>query len=99
MARDWEETLRAWAQPPGVTERQKMENTEAQVREAIRRSAALSEHTIEVSAQGSYRNRTNVPRESDVDICVVCKDTFGLEWLTDEGTRGFADHPDGSRLR
>jgi hypothetical protein len=27
-------------------------------------------------AQGSYRYRTNVPGESDVDICALCKETF-----------------------
>ena len=86
MARDWEAQLRLWAQPPGATEREKMENAESQIREAIRRSTKLGAHTIEVFAQGSYRNRTNVPRESDVDVCVVCKDTFGLEWRTNQGT-------------
>lgn len=76
MARDWETQLREWGRPPGATEQAKMENTESQIREAIRVSTALQAHTIQVAAQGSYRNLTHVPRESDVDIRVVCRDVL-----------------------
>jgi hypothetical protein len=34
-----------------------------------------AKRTIEVFAQGSYRNNTNVRQDSDVDICVRCTDT------------------------
>lgn len=85
MARDWEVQLRDWAKAPTEEERQKMQNAEDQIRAAISASPTLSEHEIEVFAQGSYANRTNVPRESDVDVCVMLKDTFGLEWQTTDG--------------
>jgi hypothetical protein len=74
--RDWEGQFRVWASAPGLGEQQKIERAEYEVREAIRGSAALQSRDVQVFAQGSYRNRTNVPRESDVDICVRCNDTF-----------------------
>jgi hypothetical protein len=86
MPRDWETQLRAWAEPPTEAETEKMKNAESQIRDAIAKSPKLGERVIEVFAQGSYSNRTNVPRESDVDVAVVCKDTFGLEWQTTAGT-------------
>jgi len=85
MGRDWETQLRDWAKAPTEAERLKMENAESQIREAIRANPTLRDHDIEVFAQGSYANRTNVPRESDVDVCVMLKDTFGLEWQTTDG--------------
>jgi hypothetical protein len=76
MDRDWEDQFRTWARPPGSAEQTRMENTESQIRAAIKASAALASHDIQVAAQGSYRNLTHVPRESDVDIRVVCRDVF-----------------------
>jgi hypothetical protein len=76
MARDWEATFRTWGQAPSPTEQAKCENAERAILKAIRASDRLSTHDIRVFAQGSYRNRTNVPAESDVDICVCCRDVF-----------------------
>lgn len=80
MPRDLETQLRAWAKPPGVTEQTKIENAESQIQAAIAASRKLDDHTIDVFPQGSYRNRTNVPRESDVDVCVVCEDILFTDW-------------------
>jgi len=76
MSRNWEETFRVWKNPSSETEEQKCQNAERMIRDAIREDETLSEHTIEVFAQGSYRNNTNVRLESDVDICVRLKDVF-----------------------
>jgi hypothetical protein len=76
MARDWESTFRAWAKPSSDTEAAKSENAESMIRAAIRESDALKGRNIEVVAQGSYRNNTNVRQNSDVDICVRCMDVF-----------------------
>lgn len=84
MSRDWEAQLRVWAVPPGTTEQEKLERAEKEIRAAIAASHKLSAHDVEVFAQGSYRNRTNVPRESDVDICVRCNDTFFYEFFPDD---------------
>ena len=76
MSRDWENTFRSWGQAPSQTERDKCENAERAIREAITASSALAARSISVFAQGSYANRTNVRQDSDVDICVRCRDVF-----------------------
>lgn len=78
-----EETFEFWAQGPGATETEKCENAETAIRKAIAADAELSKMDISVFAQGSYRARTNVRQDSDVDICVCCNSTF------------FADYPSG----
>ena len=70
----WENTFESWAKPPGATEDAKCENSERAVRKATEASAELRKHDVKVFTQGSYRNRTNVRIESDVDICVLCTD-------------------------
>jgi hypothetical protein len=72
----WEDKFRRWSKPPSLSEVAKQNNAERMVSEAMRESAALRSHKTSVIVQGSYRNRTNVPQDSDVDICVCCKDTF-----------------------
>lgn len=76
MSRDWESTFRSWGQAPSQTEREKCENAERAVRKGIATSSALAARSIIVFAQGSYANRTNVRQDSDVDICVLCRDVF-----------------------
>lgn len=76
MSRDWENTFRSWGQAPSQTEREKCENAERAVRKAIAASSALAARSIKTFAQGSYANRTNVCQDSDVDICVLCRDVF-----------------------
>lgn len=85
MSRDWETQLRSWAKAPGKTEQDKMERAEREVRLAIAESPALAQRNIEVFAQGSYKNHTNIPTESDVDVCVVLKDVFFSDWFHVDG--------------
>lgn len=74
--RDWEAVLRGWAKPPSDTEDERCENAARMIRNALRASPALAQHTLEVFGHGSYRNNTNVRLGSDVDVCVCCTDTF-----------------------
>ena len=67
----WEDTLQSWAKAPGETEQQRCDNAVTAVRKAIDASSALEGRDIRVFPQGSYRNRTNVPQDSDVDVCVL----------------------------
>jgi hypothetical protein len=91
MARDWPAQFITWARPPGVTERQKIERAEKAIGDAIAASAVLRSHGTGSFTQGSYYNRTNVPRESDVDIRVVPNDIFFTDWeLVDEAARSDA---------
>lgn len=76
MARDWESQFREWAKPPGKTEEDRCENAVSTIRNAIRASETLRARSISVFSHGSYRNNTNVRRDSDVDIGILCTDTF-----------------------
>jgi hypothetical protein len=71
-----EDSLQVWAKAPGQTEQTKCDNAVTAVRKAIDASAALTQRDIRVFAQGSYCNRTNVRQDSDVDVCVLCSDSF-----------------------
>lgn len=80
MARDWEETFARWASPPGQVETDRIENAVRAVRKALGQDDFLSEVT-HVYLQGSYRNRVNVRKESDVDLGVLYTGpTFGVEY-------------------
>jgi len=85
MPRDWEETFRGWSGPSSATEQEKQERAERMVRDAIRASRALASKQIEVFAQGSYRNNTNVREDSDVDICVRCMDVCFTDFSMADG--------------
>lgn len=76
MSRDWETQFRDWAKPPGKTEKERCDNAESAIRNAIAASKKLQTRGISVFTQGSYRNNTNVRKDSDVDIGILCTDTF-----------------------
>src|SRR5260221_8038825 len=76
MPRDWGQQFQTWSQAPSQTEADKADNAERAIKKAIAASASLQGHVVRVFAQGSYRNRTNVRQDSDVDVCVLCSDTF-----------------------
>lgn len=76
MNRDWENTFEQWAQPPGKTEEGRSENAIKAIRNAVAKSDKLNRRSIKVFVQGSYRNRVNVRKESDVDIGVLCDESF-----------------------
>jgi hypothetical protein len=71
-----EDSLKAWAKPPGETEQTKCDNAVRMIRRAVDASPTLRGKNIRVFAQGSYCNRANVRQDSDVDVCVLCTDTF-----------------------
>lgn len=71
-----EDQFSKWSGAPSKSETDKMTNAENAVRKAISASDALAKRNIKVFAQGSYRNRVNVRAESDVDIAVLCTNSF-----------------------
>ena len=73
---DWEDIFKQWSKPPGKTEQERCENAEKAIKNAISASENLKNRDIKVFPQGSYRNNTNVRKDSDVDIAVVCYDVF-----------------------
>jgi hypothetical protein len=81
----WEDRFVNWANGPGQTEADQCDNAVRAVRKAIGADEDLSAFNISVFPQGSFRARTNVPGDSDVDVCIRYNTTF------------FADYPDGKR--
>jgi len=76
VPRDWEAQFREWAKPPGKTEEDRCDNATSAIRNAIKASDKLRARSLSIFAQGSYRNNTNVRKDSDVDIGILCTDTF-----------------------
>ena len=92
-----EDTFRSWAKAPGQTEQEKCDNAESAVRKAIAASSALSLANIKVFPQGSYRNRTNVKQDSDVDISVlrtdICFADYSMSEMLTDSDVGLVNHP------
>jgi hypothetical protein len=72
----WHDKFSRWAESPSQTERDKADRSERMIRDAISSYAPLATRNVYTFAQGSYRNRTNVRAESDVDICVLSRATL-----------------------
>ena len=75
-----EETLKAWSKPASETEETRIANAIKMIKEAIQNYDNLKYKDIEIFVQGSYANNTNVRAKSDVDVCVMLKDTFYREY-------------------
>lgn len=75
-----EETLEKWAAPLTKGQEEKCARAVKEVKAAIaedaKLGAMLQSGLVEVFAQGSYENNVNVRDESDVDVCVLCKQTY-----------------------
>jgi hypothetical protein len=71
----WEDRFRSWAGGPGDTELERCQNAERMIRKALAQSSELKRLDIEVFSQGSFRNVTNIPQESDIDISACLKST------------------------
>lgn len=78
--RDWESVFTTWSSSPSASEVERAENAEGMIRSAIKNSPKLQYRNIKVFTQGSYRNRVNVRKDSDVDIGIVCYDAFFPEY-------------------
>lgn len=68
-----EEQLARWAKAPSETEEGKCQNAVSQITDAIR---AKFGNSVSIILQGSYKNRTNVRLDSDVDIVVRHNDFY-----------------------
>ena len=85
----WEDKLKSWSSPPGTTEQTKCDNAVRAIRKAIDAHGPLQNRSIRVFAQGSYCNRTNVRSESDVDVCILCDETFFFDLPDGKATSDF----------
>ncbi len=78
--KNWEDTFNRWAKPPAKTEEERCQNAEKAIKNAIASNDKLNHREIRIFSQGSYKNNTNVRRDSDVDIGVACYDVFFPEY-------------------
>src|SRR5260370_27718559 len=88
----WEDVFSTWAQGPSATEEQKCSNAESQVKKAIASNGTLAGMSVTTFAQGSYRARTNVRQESDVDICLRCNLPFFVGYPLGKGHQDFGNY-------
>ncbi len=95
-----EETFNSWRKPASENEEQKISRAIDMIKSAVKADEILKDKDIEYIIQGSYGNDTNVRLESDVDVCVMLKDTFYSEYPVGktredfgftEGTNNFSD--------
>lgn len=101
MPKFTEQTLENWRKPASESEEQKISNAIAMIKDAIRSHSILKDKGLEFIIQGSYGNNTNVKLDSDIDVCVMLRDTFYSEYrdgatnkdygFTD-GTNNFNDY-------
>ena len=80
MSKFSEETFKAWCRPASESEEQHISRAIRMAKDAVRSSDKLKDKKIEIFVQGSYANNTNVRKESDVDVCVMLKDTCYTEY-------------------
>lgn len=76
-----EDTLQRWTAPLSSTEEDRVQNTVRMIKDAVTSYAKLSGCEMEIFAQGSYANNTNVRQNSDVDICIMLKSAFFGEYM------------------
>lgn len=76
----WEDTFESWSAGPGTAEQDRCDNAVRMVKDALSEDAELEKFDIAVFPQGSYRARTNIKQDSDVDVCVMLKDTFFVDY-------------------
>jgi hypothetical protein len=75
-----DEQLANWTKPAFGNEEQLAAGTEAAIRNALRQQRTLASLDIRVVPKGSYKNNTNVRRDSDIDIAVVQQGLVMLEY-------------------
>lgn len=71
-----ESDLKKWDNPLSTSEDRSCLNALSVITGHIKNSNLFRDKDIEVFIQGSYANDTNVRQNSDIDICVMLKDTF-----------------------
>lgn len=72
----WEDQFTSWSVGPGKTEQDRSDNAESVIKSAINADLDLANLSVSVFPHGSYKVRTNIAQDSDVDICVCLGSTF-----------------------
>lgn len=91
MARSWEQTFAGWTGAEGTVEEDKAQRTLRRVRDAISKSVGLTSVNVDVYPKGSYPNRTNVVRDSDIDVAVELRSIINHDFIHDAQGLGISD--------
>ena len=75
-----ESQFSSWCNPASTTEDEKINNSISMIKDAIKRDEECRNLEIEIFVQGSYANNTNVKQSSDVDVCIMNKETFFTQY-------------------
>lgn len=96
MTKFSEQTLDTWRKPSSKSEEQKISNAITMIKAAVNSHESLKEKSTEFIVQGSYGNNTNVKLDSDIDVCVMLKNTFYPEYRdgTTDADYGFTNGAD-----
>lgn len=73
-------TFDNWSKPASENEEQRISNAISMIKDAIHSSNELANKNIDIFIQGSYANNTNVRANSDIDVCIMLKDTFSSKY-------------------
>ncbi|NCC51129.1 MAG: nucleotidyltransferase [Spartobacteria bacterium] len=74
-----EDLCRKYSEPLGESEEERCERAERMICNAIKSSNVFDGQKlslISIFAQGSYRNGTNIPQESDVDVAICYRGSY-----------------------
>lgn len=93
MNQQWEDKFKRWSKPPSDSEETRCDNVISAIRNAVNQSVKLKPRNIKIFGQGSYRNNTNVRRDSDVDVGILCLDTFYYELPQGQAKDSFGISP------
>lgn len=89
----WEPLFSSWSSSPGQAEQERCDNAIRVIMGAIDRDDILKSRSIKTFVQGSYRNRVNISKNSDVDIGVICNDVFIGDYPEGESRESFGINP------
>jgi hypothetical protein len=73
--------LSNWIKPSSQDEQTQQDRAERMITDAIKAHSAFADTSISVYAKGSYANKTNVRRDSDVDILVENRDCWYYDYF------------------
>jgi Nucleotidyltransferase domain len=88
MSRDWDKTLKEWADTIDSTGEKRGRAAKKAIYDAIHSSPKLATKKIAICVAGSYRNNTNIRDGSDIDLTVVLRDVFFYEFPRDRSLTG-----------
>ena len=68
---NWDPIFEEWSKGPTQAEQDRTTRIAREISDALKSYPKLQSRKIEVFPQGSFANRVNIRRESDVDVCAL----------------------------